>query len=166
MDILSQRELEEISKKRNNEKDNEIKPEDKAMANFSNTKIINEIINDGTQPVYKYKLPELTSSPINKKSIPYVSIEEYPKLNIQGKYSSSRQVKGANLYLLKEIDFLLNRINEGKNKNATINFLIWVGLQSLKGVGQEISINVHDSVYADGGAIARYILEESIDELE
>ena len=113
------------------------------------------------QPVYKYKLPDVQIPFRNEISIPFVPVDEYPKINIHGKYSSHRVNKGANLYLLKEIDHVLSKINEGKNKNATINFLIWVGLQSLKGINHEISIQIHDSTYADGGIINKYIVNDT-----
>lgn len=164
---LSQKQLEEIAKKRQGEnRDNEdgrVLREDELSLNHisTNSKIINEILSDGMQPVYKYKLPEVQISSRDKISIPFVPVDEYPKINIQGKYSSYRQIKGANLYILKEIDYVLSKINEGKNKNATINFLIWVGLQSLKGINHEISIQVHDSTYADGGIINKYISNDS-----
>lgn len=163
---LSQQQLEEIAKKRKNEnKSNEdsmlIIDELSEDHISTNSKIINEILSDGIQPIYKYKLPEVHIPSRDEVSIPFVPVNEYPKINIQGKYSSYRQIKGANLYLLKEIDYVLNNINQGKNKNATINFLIWVGLQSLKGINHEISIQVHDSTYADGGVVNKYISNDS-----
>lgn len=160
---LSQKQLEDLAKLRKIEnKENEANvaiAENELKYNklSTNPKIINEILGDGMQPIYKYKLPDAQSPLRDEISVPFVSVEEYPKINIQGKYSSYRQVKGANLYILKEIDYVLSKINEGKNKNATINFLIWVGLQSLKGINHEISIQIHDSTYADGGIINKYI---------
>ncbi|MCL4419098.1 hypothetical protein M1146_03275 [Patescibacteria group bacterium] len=157
---LSQKQLEEIAKSRKieNEDNSSLTDNESKYDSLStNPKIINEILGDGMQPIYKYKLPEVQTPSRDEVSVPFVSVEEYPKINIQGKYSSYRQVKGANLYILKEIDHVLSRINEGKNKNATINFLIWVGLQSLKGINHEISIQIHDSTYADGGIIHKYI---------
>ncbi|WP_028389171.1 hypothetical protein [Legionella fairfieldensis] len=159
---LSQKQLEELAKQRRleNEEKEKNRTEDNGHISY-NPKIINEILTDGVQPPYKYKLPDLPSPYKDSESVPFVHVESYPKINIQGKFSSNRQVKGANLYLLKEIDLVLSKINEGKNKNATINFLIWVGLQSLKGVNHDISIQIHDSTYADGGLIENYILTES-----
>ncbi len=122
-----------------------------------NPKIINEVLNDKNEPPYKYKLPKGYSVANNSEDIPSIKIEDYPRLNVKGKFSVDRQNKGANLYLLKEIDYLLDNINEGKNKNATLNFLIWVGLQTLKGMNTEIDIRVHDSTYADGQIISSYI---------
>jgi len=165
---LSQKQLEEIAKLRkdenitNDKNSAGTKGTDVPLDRLStNSKIINEILGDGKQPVYKYKLPDAQTLLRDEASVPYVPVEEFPKINIQGKYSAFRQVKGANLYILKEIDHVLSKINEGKNKNATINFLIWVGLQSLKGINHEISIQIHDSTYADGGLISKYISNET-----
>lgn len=130
---------------------------------LSNPKIINEILNDGMRAPYKYKLPETPISFGENDAIPYVRAEDYPKIKIKGKFAAERQIKGANLYLVKEIDYLLKNVNEGKNKNATINFLIWVGLQSLKGINHDISVQIHDSTYADGSLIERYLSKELIE---
>lgn len=162
---MSQKQLEEIAKSRINENKDAILDSNNEYLTApisTNPKIINEILGDGMQQVYKYKLPETRTPLMDEVSVPFVPVNEYPKINIQGKFSAYRQVKGANLYLLKEIDHVLSKINEGKNKNATINFLIWVGLQSLKGINHEVSIHVHDSTYADGELISKYITPSDV----
>jgi hypothetical protein len=153
---LSQKQLDELVKKRKENKANII-GEDESLNHVPfDKKIINEIMDSKKESAYKYKLPNNILNSIDE-GIPYVNPNEFPELKIKGKYSSDRQNKGANLFLLKETDHILDKINKGKNKNATLNFLVWVGLQTIKGMNGSIDIRVHDSTYADGEMITDFI---------
>ena len=158
---LSQKQLDELAKERKGGIQNSslaLKNIDTFNATKVNPKIITEIMNEDDQAPYKYKLPKNIS--VAGEGVPYVDHAEYPYLNIKGKFSSDRQIKGANLFVLKEIDHVLNEINIGKNKNATLNFLLWVGLQTIKGMNGTLDIKVHDSTYADGEMVSEYIDEK------
>ena len=134
---LSQKQLDELVKKRKDSKDN-ITEDDESLNHVPfDKKIINEIMDSKKESAYKYKLPNNILNSI-EEGIPYVNPDEFPELKIKGKYSSDRQ-------------------NKGKNKNATLNFLVWVGLQTIKGMNGSIDIRVHDSTYADGEMITDFI---------
>lgn len=166
---LSQKQLEELAQSRKRSKEELDFPKEEADVSTDdslinkedrleiNPKMINDVLNNEGESPYKYKLPQGYRISSTGKDIPSINIRDFPKLNVKGKFSVDRQNKGANLYLLKEIDYLLDNINEGKNKNATLNFLIWVGLQTLKGMNGTIDVRVHDSTYADGQIITSYI---------
>ncbi|MBP9777619.1 MAG: hypothetical protein KBD25_00390 [Rickettsiaceae bacterium] len=94
--------------------------------------------------------------------IPKIRTSDYPRIKIKGIFPSYRQERSATLRILKEIDIILDEVVEG-NKNASINFLMWVGLQTLKGSGHKnININVNASTFADGKIITEYQEVEEI----
>ena len=158
---LSQKQLEEMAKQRkmpeegNNNKAREDTHDKKES--LPQSKIISEIMGDNNTQLYKYSLPESTQHNNNDNSIPSVDPDEYPILNIKGKTSRKRQAKGYNLFLLKEIEHIIGQNMEGSNMNATLNFLVWVGLQTLRGMNQPIDIRVHDETYADGAIVNSYV---------
>lgn len=158
---LSQKQLEEMAKQRkqlnaSNTKNNQVN-EVGEIKELPQSKIINEIMGDKNTQLYKYSLPDAVVCSNNENSIPSVDPDEYPILNIKGKTSRKRQAKGYNLFLLKEIDYVLSKNMKGSNMNATLNFLIWVGLQTLRGMNQSIDIRIHDDTYADGLGISSYV---------
>lgn len=155
---LSQKQLDELVKKRKEKEAENIEMEDSVEHVSFDKKMINEIMDNKKESAYKYKLPNNILNNI-EEGVPYVNPDEFPELNIRGKYSSERQNKGANLFLLKETDHILDKINKGKNKNATLNFLIWVGLQTIKGMNGSIDVKVHDSTYADGEVVTDFLKE-------
>ena len=88
--------------------------------------------------------------------IPKIDANDYPKIKIKGIFPGYRQKRGATLRILKEIDIILDEVVDG-NKNAALNFLMWVGLQTLKGSGHKnIAININASTFADGKIITEY----------
>lgn len=153
---LSQKQLDEIAKSRKLENG----CENSLGESVVSPKVISEILGEKNTGTYKYKLPSSVFLGTKINSIPYVEHKDFPKIKIYGKFSGERQRKGAPIYILKEIDHILDHVNEGKNKNATLNFLIWVGLQALKGVNDDIMININDSTYADGEIISKYLTED------
>ena len=153
---LSQKQLDEIAQSRKLEN----KHENSLGQSFVSPKVISEILGEQNTGTYKYKLPSSAFLGANINAIPYVDYKDFPKIKISGKFSGERQKKGAPIYGLKEIDHILEHVNEGTNKNATLNFLIWVGLQALKGVNEDIMININDSTYADGEIISKYLTED------
>jgi len=155
---LSQKQLDELVKKRKLNEAGKIEKEESEEHVSFDKKMISEIMDSKKESAYKYKLPNNTLNSI-EEGVPYVNTDEFPDLNIKGKYSSERQNKGANLFLLKETDHILDKINKGKNKNATLNFLIWVGLQTIKGMNGSIDVRVHDSTYADGEVVTEFLKE-------
>ena len=167
---LSQKQLEEMAKKRKEqnrkEGNTDIATAERpdisqgATEHLSQSKIINEIMGDKNTQLYKYSLPDNTIQRKKEGVIPWVDIKEYPELNIKGKASRARQAKPIKFYLLNEIEHILNNISNGNNKTATLNFLVWVGLQTLKGMSQPVEIRVHDETYADGAPVCDYLDEE------
>lgn len=158
---LSQKQLEDMAKQRkqlddNNVKNNQVN-EVSGIKELPQSKIINEIMGDTNTQLYKYSLPDAVICSDNENAVPSIDPDEYPVLNIKGKTSRKRQAKGYNLFLLKEIDYVLSKNMQGSNMNATLNFLVWVGLQTLRGMNQSIDIRVHDDTYADGLGISSYI---------
>lgn len=94
--------------------------------------------------------------------IPKVSTSEYPNISIKGQFPSNRQRRSSNLIILKEIDAILSKKVKG-NRNAALNFLIWVGLETLKNSGtNDIAINVHSGTFADGRIVSEF---QKIEEL-
>lgn len=159
---LSQKQLEEMAKQRNQLKDsntesNKVDELKNVQDNLPQSKIINEIMGDRNTQLYKYSLPETAICNKDENSIPLVDAGEYPSFNIKGKISRKRQAKGYNLFLLKEIEHILSKNMQESNMNATLNFLLWVGLQTLRGMNQSIDIRIHDDTYADGVNITHYI---------
>lgn len=158
---LSQKQLEEMAKQRKVQKDgnneNEFADTSEKKDSLPQSKIISEIMGDKNTQLYKYSLPETALHGNDNSSIPTVNPDEYPILNIKGKTSRKRQAKGYNLFLLKEIEHIIGKNMKGSNMNATLNFLVWVGLQTLRGMNQPIDILIHDETYADGASINSYI---------
>lgn len=157
---LSQKQLDEMATERKKLNEKTVKQSD-IKNTLSQSKIINEIMGDKNTQLYKYSLPETTIRENDQNSIPLIDPNDYPTLNIKGKVSRKRQAKGFNLFLSKEIDHVLQNVSHGTNRNATINFLVWVGLQTLKGMNQPVDIRVHDDTYADGEIISEYITREA-----
>ena len=159
---LSQKQLDEMAKQRKKidgayAKSDKIDITIGGRESLPQSKIISEIMGDKNTQLYKYSLPETVIYNFNDNSIPFVDPNEYPILNIKGKTSRKRQAKGYNLFLLKEIEHVLSKNMKGSNMNATLNFLVWVGLQALRGMNQSIDIRIHDETYADGVAVDSYI---------
>ena len=117
-------------------------------------KIIGELLQKKQQTA-RYKIPDQV---ILEKitHVPKVIISDYPEINVRGSFPVERQKRGANLLLLKEIDNILLEIDVGNNRNATLNFLIWVGLQTLKGMKDRVDVKVNENTFADGGAILEF----------
>jgi len=164
---LSQRQLEEMAKQRkssegntsleNNSSDLAASEVEQGPHDLPRSKVINEIMGDMNAQLYKYELP-MSSMPIKDKgAIPFVNPKEYPKFNIRGKVTRDRQSKPIKFYLLKEIEEILKENNGGSNKTAALNFLIWVGLQTIKGMNQSIDVLIHDDTYADGEVVRSFL---------
>ncbi len=157
---LSQKQLEEMAKeKKLLSKKKE--PQINIQSTLPQSKIMNEIMGDKNTQLYKYSLPETTVREKDENSIPLINPNDYPDLNIRGKVSRKRQAKGYNLFLSNEINHVLQNVSHGTNRNATLNFLVWVGLQTLKGMNQPVNIRVHDDTYPDGEIISEYITKEN-----
>ena len=159
---LSQKQLEEMAKERKklDADQNKVKPDNilnNTKETVSQLKIISEIMGDKNTQLYKYSLPDTTACSRNDNSIPFVNSDEYPCLNIKGKTSRKRQAKGYNLFLLTEINYILSKNISDSNMNATLNFLIWVGLQTLRGMNHSIDVRIHDDTYADGVIVNNYL---------
>lgn len=120
----------------------------------SNERIIGELLQTN-QPTTRYKVPEQVN---NEKStiVPKINPSDYPEINVRGSFPVERQKRGANLLILKEIDNILSIIDVGNNRNATLNFLLWVGLQTIKGMPDRIDVRVHENTFADGGGITNF----------
>lgn len=158
---LSQQQLDKMAQERKKTLESNRKEEgDEKVSSYSapvaNSQIISEIMGDENTQLYKYTVPNSAITNNCPYDIPFVAPYEYPSLNIKGKVSRNRHIKAYNLFLNKEIDYILKNNMKGKNKNAALNFLIWVGLQTLKGI-KDIDILVHDDSYADGERIVEYI---------
>lgn len=108
-----------------------------------------------SQTLIRYRLPEQIASESNTL-LPKVRTEDYPEINVRGSFPVERQKRGANLLLLKEIDKILEAVDIGNNRNATLNFLIWVGLQTIKGMTNRIDVKIHEKTFADGGLISEF----------
>lgn len=107
------------------------------------------------QTLHRYKLPEQINSG-KILSTPKINPDDYPEINVRGSFPVDRQKRGANLLLLKEIDKILEEIDVGNNRNATLNFLIWVGLQTLKGMSNRIDVKINENTFADGGIVTEF----------
>lgn len=145
-----------VSDQVNNESDSNVKkaPSNKSSLNDDELKnIASDIIGEKSKSTYS-----VPNSNLGQQSslIPKINISDYPSINIKGQFPSNRQRRTSNLILLKEIDAILENRFTG-NKNACLNFLIWVGLETLKGVNQkDIAINVNSGTFADGRLISEY----------
>lgn len=126
-------------------------PQEEIKKISSNEKIIGDLLQT-TQSISRYKIPEQVSSR-KHTIIPKINVNDYPEINVRGSFPIERQKRGANLLILKEIDELLSIIDVGNNRNATLNFLLWVGLQAIKGMEERIDIRVNEKTFADGGTI-------------
>ncbi len=120
-------------------------------ARMSSPDIIGDIMQEN-RTTLRYQLPEQDSLDSNTP-IPNLNPTEYPTINVRGTFPAERQKRGANLLLLREIEELITQIDIGNNRNATLNFLIWVGLQTLKGLPKKIDVRVGAHTYADGKKI-------------
>lgn len=121
----------------------------------SNDKIIGDLLQTTKSIISRYKIPEQVSSR-KHTIIPKINVNDYPEINVRGSFPIERQKRGANLLILKEIDELLSIIDVGNNRNATLNFLLWVGLQAIKGMEERIDIRVNEKTFADGGTITDF----------
>ena len=119
-----------------------------------NERIIGELLQTN-QPTTRYKIPEQI---VTEKSaiVPKINVLDFPEINVRGSFPVERQKRGANLLILKEIDNILSVIDVGNNRNATLNFLLWVGLQTIKGMEDRIDVRVHENTFADGGEITEF----------
>lgn len=169
---LSQKQLDEMAKARkaindesgiNSPNRMDLNINSGSINNPPQAKILNEIMGDTNTSLYKYTLPESGGGKREGDALPYVEPSEYPELKVRGNASRDRQAKPIKFYLLKEMEYILKNIDKGNNKTATLNFLVWVGLQTLKGMNQSIDIRIHDDTYADGSFIEKYMNEYSID---
>lgn len=171
MGRLSEKELNDLVKKKQNEnsekKDVKIRKEakdvelplehkslDKTPLSDSEIKeLATKIIGDKKSQVYSIID---TYAEKHTPPIPKIITSEYPHLKIKGIFPAHRQERCVSLRVLKEIELILEEKTEG-NLNATINFLMWVGLQTLKNSAhKKVNINVNAGTYADGKLITEY----------
>lgn len=142
----TQKQLEDEAKSKNMGNDNR-----DSEPGIDSPDIISDIMRE-KKTTLRYQLPDQEDHE-ERTPIPIIDHGEYPSINVRGTFPAERQKRGANLLLLRETDDLITKIDIGNNRNATLNFLIWVGLQTLKGLPKKIDVRVGSQTYADGKKI-------------